>query len=101
MVASSVLEGIERARQERDEAEAELAGLIDRAVGLGIGWPKIATRLGVTRQAARQQYQRRRRDSASHQDRWHDSSATGACVKHQVALVNIRCQLLAIISGLP
>jgi len=69
MAASSVLEGIERVRQERDEADAELAVLIDRAVGLGIGWPEIATRLGVTRQAARQQYQRRHRDSASDQDR--------------------------------
>jgi len=29
------------------------------------------------------------------------SSATGARAKRQVALVNIRCQLLAIISGLP
>src|SRR5215472_4344608 len=37
MAASSVLEGIERVRQERDEADAELAVLIDRAVGLGIG----------------------------------------------------------------
>jgi len=42
--------------------------LIDHAVGLGIGWPEIASRLGVTRQAACQHYQRRHR-SASHQDR--------------------------------
>jgi hypothetical protein len=53
----------------RDEAEAELAMLIDRAVDQGIGWPEIATQLGVTRQAARQQYQRRHRGGASHQDR--------------------------------
>ena len=46
----------------QQEAEAELAVLIDQAVILGIGWPEIATRLGVTRQAARQHYQRRHRD---------------------------------------
>jgi predicted transcriptional regulator len=59
---AQVLERIERARLARDEAEAELAVLIDHAVGLGIGWPDIAARLGVTRQAARQHYQRRHRD---------------------------------------
>jgi hypothetical protein len=36
--------------------------VIDQAVTLGIGWPDIATRLGVTRQAARQLYQCRHRD---------------------------------------
>jgi hypothetical protein len=64
-----VLERIERARLTREEAEAELTVLVDQAVGLGIGWPEIAARLGVTRQAARQHYLRRHRDSASHQDR--------------------------------
>jgi hypothetical protein len=64
-----VLTRIERARLARDEAEAELAVLIDHAVGLGIGWPQIALRLKVTRQAARQHYQRRHRESASRQDR--------------------------------
>jgi len=44
-----LLEQIERARLARDAAEAELAVLTDRAVNLGIGWPEIATRLGVTR----------------------------------------------------
>jgi hypothetical protein len=34
---------------------------------MGIGWPEIAARLGVTRQAARQHYLRRHRDGASHQ----------------------------------
>ena len=57
-----VLERIEDARVVQQEAEAELAVLIDQAVILGIGWPEIATRLGVTRQAARQHYQRRHRD---------------------------------------
>jgi predicted ArsR family transcriptional regulator len=38
--------------------------LIERAVGLGIGWPEIAAQLGVTRQAARQHYQRRHREDA-------------------------------------
>jgi predicted transcriptional regulator len=67
--APQVLEQIEHARHVRDEAEAELAMLIDQAVEQGIGWPEIAARLGVTRQAARQHYQRRHRDGSSHQDR--------------------------------
>ena len=46
---AQLLERIERARLTRDEAEAELAVLIDSAVGLGVGWPEIAARLGVTR----------------------------------------------------
>jgi hypothetical protein len=67
--AAQVVEQVEHARLARDEAEAELAALVDYAVGLGVGWPEIAARLGVTRQAARQHYQRRHRDSASHHDR--------------------------------
>lgn len=63
-----VLERIERARVARDNAEAELAVLIDHAVSLGIGWPEIATKLGVTRQAARQHYQRRHREDGGPQD---------------------------------
>jgi len=43
------------------KAEAELAKLVEQAVGLGIGWREIAARLGVTRQAARQHYRRRHR----------------------------------------
>ena len=69
MSPPEVLERIERARLTREEAEAELAMLVDQAVGMGIGWPEIATRLGVTRQAARQHYQRRHRDGARCQDR--------------------------------
>ena len=57
-----VLERIEDAQAAQQEAEAELAVLVDQAVIMGIGWPEIATRLGVTRQAARQHYQRRHRD---------------------------------------
>jgi predicted transcriptional regulator len=64
-----VLERIERARLTREKADAELAALVDQAVDVGIRWPEIAARLGVTRQAARQHYQRRHRDSASRQDR--------------------------------
>lgn len=67
MAAPQVLEQIEHARLARDEAEAELAVLIDQAVDLGIGWPQIAAELGVTRQAARQHYQRRHH-GASRQD---------------------------------
>lgn len=67
--APEVLQRIERALLARDEAEAELAVLIDHAVGLRIGWPEIALRLNVTRQAARQHYQRRHRDSASREER--------------------------------
>jgi hypothetical protein len=66
--AAKVLERIGQARLQRDELDAELTLLIDRAVSLRIGWPDIARRLGVSRQAARQQYQRRHRD-ASRQDR--------------------------------
>ena len=62
--APQVLEQIEQARLTRDEAEAELAVLIDHAVDQGIGWPEIAARLRVTRQAARQHYQRRHRDGS-------------------------------------
>jgi hypothetical protein len=58
---AQVLEKITRARIARDEAEAELAALIDRAVTVGVSWPEIARRLGVSRQAARQHYQRRHR----------------------------------------
>jgi len=63
-----VLERIERVRLAREAAEAELGVLIDHAVSLSIGWPEIAARLGVTRQAARQHYQRRHRDGVGHQD---------------------------------
>ena len=66
---AKVLELISRARLQRDELDAELALLIDHAVSLRIEWPEIAARLGVTRQAARQQYQRRHRDGTSRQDR--------------------------------
>jgi hypothetical protein len=69
MSPPQVLERITRARVAQQEAEAELAILVDHAVGLGIGWPQIAVRLGVTRQAARQHYQRRHRDDASRHDR--------------------------------
>lgn len=65
MATSERLERIGRARAAQQEAEKELAALIDHAVSLGIGWPDIAQRLGVSRQAARQHYQRRRRDGAS------------------------------------
>jgi hypothetical protein len=64
-----VLERIEQARAIREKADAELAVLLDQAVGMGIGWPEIAGRLGVTRQAARQQYQRRHSQGASRQNR--------------------------------
>jgi hypothetical protein len=40
-----VLERIEGAKAAQQEAEAELAVLVDQAVILGIGWPEIATRL--------------------------------------------------------
>jgi predicted transcriptional regulator len=62
-----VLERIEHARLTREKSEAQLAALVDQAIGMGIGWPEIAARLGVTRQAARQHYLRRHRDGASHQ----------------------------------
>jgi hypothetical protein len=73
-----VLERIEDAKAAQQEAEAELAVLVDHAVTLGIGWPEIATRLDVTRQAARQHYQRRHRDRTTRQDR--------AAVKRQAEL---------------
>jgi hypothetical protein len=63
-----LLEQIKRARIAREEAEAELEMLIDHAVGVGIGWPEVAAQLGVSRQAARQHYQRRHRQ-ASHPSR--------------------------------
>jgi len=69
MSPPQVLERLGRARVAQQKAEAELAALIDHAVELGIGWPQIADQLGVTRQAARQHYQRRYRDGAIRQDR--------------------------------
>jgi hypothetical protein len=63
-----VLERIERARLAREAAEADLAVLIDHAVSLGIGWPEIAARLDVSRQAARQHYQRRHHDQVGRWD---------------------------------
>jgi hypothetical protein len=68
MSSAQVLERITRVHVAQQEAEGELAVLIEHAVGLGIGWPEIASRLGVSRQAARQHYQRRHRDDASHRD---------------------------------
>lgn len=47
------------ARVRRDELDRELTLLIDHAASLSIGWPGIAARLGVTRQAARQRHHRR------------------------------------------
>jgi hypothetical protein len=67
--SAEVLERIKRAQVAREAAESELAVLVDHAVGLGIGWPKIANQLGVTRQAAHQSYQRRHRDDSSRQER--------------------------------
>jgi|SRR5580700_10297298 hypothetical protein len=64
---ADLLEQIRLARIDRDDAEADLAKFIDSAVSRGVGWPQIATQLGVTRQAARQQYLRRRAQSASDQ----------------------------------
>ena len=62
---AQVLERITRATLHHKELDAELAALIDHAVEVGIGWPDIADRLGVTRQAARQHYQRRHRDDTA------------------------------------
>jgi hypothetical protein len=69
MPPPQVLERIRCIRTAQQEAEAELAALIDYAVELGVGWPEIATQLGVTRQAARQHYQRRHRDDPIREDR--------------------------------
>ena len=57
--SAETLEQLKRVRAARDKAESELDALVDRAVDLGIGWPQIAAGLGVTRQGARQRYQRR------------------------------------------
>ena len=69
MPAAQVLEQIERTRTAQRRAEAALAKLVNQAVSQGIGWPEIAARLGVTRQAARQHYQRRHRGSPTVQER--------------------------------
>jgi hypothetical protein len=66
---SEVLERMSRARFQREKLDAELAMLTDHAVSLGVGWPQIAACLRVTRQAARQHYQRRHRDDINGQDR--------------------------------
>ncbi len=80
------MDQIERTRVAQRRAEAALAKLVDQAVGLGIGWPEIATRLGVTRQAARQHYQRRHRGSMDAQYRRSWPAARTVGVKDQVAL---------------
>lgn len=67
--AAKVLERISQVRLQRDELDAEMTLLVDHAVRLGIGWPDIARRLGVSRQAARQHYLRRHRASPHRQDR--------------------------------
>jgi hypothetical protein len=46
-------------RVTHDEAETELAMLVGGAVALEIGWPEMAGELGVSRQAARQNFLRR------------------------------------------
>jgi predicted ArsR family transcriptional regulator len=69
MPAAQVLDQIERSRTAQRRADAALAKLVDQAVSQGIGWPEIAARLGVTRQAARQHYQRRHRGSVTAQER--------------------------------
>ena len=91
-----VLERIKRAQVTREAAESELAVLVDHAVDLGIGWPEIAAQLGVTRQAARQAYQRRHRNDGSRQIGLPDSSsARMRRVTHQLELVNICCRVPA------
>ena len=59
-----VLDRISRTRLQREELDTQLTLLIDHAVALGVSWPQIARRLGVTRQAARQQHHRRHREAA-------------------------------------
>jgi len=66
---AKALERISRARLQRDQLDAELALLIDHAVSLNIGWPDIARCLGISRQAARQHYQRRHSEGVGRQDR--------------------------------
>jgi hypothetical protein len=66
---AEVLERMSRARFQREKLDAELAMLTDHAVSLGVSWPQIAACLRVTRQAARQHYQRRHRDDINGQDR--------------------------------
>lgn len=56
---AEMLERLKRGQAARDDADSKLDALVDRAVDLGIGWPEIAAQLGLTRQAARQRYQRR------------------------------------------
>jgi predicted ArsR family transcriptional regulator len=63
-----VLDRITRATLQQEELDAELAALIDHAVALGVSWPDIARRLGVSRQAARQHYQRRHRGEGTRKD---------------------------------
>jgi hypothetical protein len=66
-----VLEKITRARIAREKAGQELTALADHAVAVGAGWPEIGGRLGVSQQAARQQYQRRHRgDTARDHAAW-------------------------------
>jgi hypothetical protein len=69
MSAARALERIGRVRIAQQQAEAELALLIDHVVGRGVGWPEIAAQLGVSRQAARQHYQRRHGGEADPKDR--------------------------------
>ena len=48
---------------ERRDLEQKIAMQVDSLVRYGAGWPEIAAALGVTRQAARQAYTRRRATS--------------------------------------
>lgn len=93
-----MLERIRQARIERDETEEELAMLIDAAVIRGLGWPQIAAQLGMTRQGARQRYQRRQ--GSGHQ-RSHVAWPRGGACEASNELLNIRCRTPVSQDGLP
>ena len=92
-----LLEQIKQVRIERDDAETELAMLIDTAISQGLGWPQIASQLGVTRQAAplaipAPPFRRRQPPGPCRGVQQQD-------VKHHLTLVNIRCRDLTSIKA--
>ena len=57
---SGALEELKQLARERRAVCDRIDAVVDELVANGVGWPRIAAALGVTRQGARQTYLRRR-----------------------------------------
>ena len=59
-LAVPTVDALRRLVERRDELERTISCEVDRLAEAGVGWPQIASALGVSRQAARQAALRRR-----------------------------------------